>query len=202
MSDQARLLRVLELGEVPQVIAATNRDLRAELAAGRFRSDLYYRLNNVEVKLPPLRERREDIPYLTAAFVRDMSERLHKPLVGLTPGAERILSAAPWDGNVRELRNVIERLVILTPGDVIDAEDVKNCLGAPTGPAPGGLFRPGVPFRVLSEEAERVIFEEALTHFGGSVAATAKGLGMDRSYFYKKTRTLGVRGAKGDGEDE
>ncbi|HEY3885561.1 MAG TPA: sigma-54 dependent transcriptional regulator, partial [Vicinamibacterales bacterium] len=103
---QAKLLRVLELGEVHRVgsleprrvnvhvIAATNRDLRAEVAAGRFRSDLYYRLNIVEVKLPALRDRREDIPYLTAAFVRDTSERLQKPLVALTPGAERMLSAA------------------------------------------------------------------------------------------------------------
>ena len=104
---QAKLLRVLEHGEVQRVgsleprrvdvhvIAATNRDLRAEVAAGRFRSDLYYRLNIVEVKLPPLRDRREDIPYLTAAFVRDAAERLGKPLVGMTPGAERLLGAAP-----------------------------------------------------------------------------------------------------------
>ena len=106
LTVQAKLLRVLELGEVHRVgsleprrvnvhvIAATNRDLRAEVAAGRFRSDLYYRLNIVEVKLPALRDRREDIPYLTAAFVRETSERLQKPLVGLTPGAERLLGAA------------------------------------------------------------------------------------------------------------
>ena len=103
LTVQAKLLRVLELGEVHRVgsleprrvdvhvIAATNRDLRAEVAAGRFRSDLYYRLNIVEVKLPPLRDRREDIPYLTAAFVRETAERLQKPLRGLTPGAERLL---------------------------------------------------------------------------------------------------------------
>ncbi|MEP6918651.1 MAG: sigma-54 dependent transcriptional regulator, partial [Acidobacteriota bacterium] len=105
LSVQAKLLRVLELGEVQRVgslearrvsvhvIAASNRDLRAEVAAGRFRSDLYYRLNIVEVKLPTLRERREDIPYLTAAFVRNTSERLQKPVLGLTPGAERLLAA-------------------------------------------------------------------------------------------------------------
>ena len=106
------------------VIAATNRDLRAEVAAGRFRSDLYYRLNVVEVRLPPLRDRREDIPYLTAAFVRETSERLQKPLTGLTPGAERLLGAAPWDGNVRELRNVIERACILADGEFITEREL------------------------------------------------------------------------------
>src|SRR5687768_9426350 len=136
LTVQAKLLRVLELGEVHRVgsleprrvsvhvIAATNRDLRAEVAAGRFRSDLFYRLNIVEVKLPPLRERREDIPYLTAAFVRETSERLQKPLVGLTPGAERLLAAGAWDGNVRELRNVIERACILADGDFITEKEL------------------------------------------------------------------------------
>src|SRR3954462_5554204 len=139
-SVQAKLLRVLELGEVHRVgsleprrvnvhvIAATNRDLRAEVAAGRFRSDLYYRLNIVEVKLPPLRERREDIPYLTAAFVRETAERLQKPLVGLTPGAERLLTAAPWGGNVGALRNVIERASMLTDGDFITERELAISL--------------------------------------------------------------------------
>ena len=136
LSVQAKLLRVLELGEVHRVgsleprkvnvhvIAATNRDLRAEVAAGRFRSDLFYRLNIVEVKLPALRERREDIPYLTAAFVRETSERLQKPLAGLTPGAERVLGIASWDGNVRELRNVIERACIMADGDFITEREL------------------------------------------------------------------------------
>ena len=91
------------------VVAATNRDLRVESAAGRFRSDLFYRLNVVDLRVPALRERREDIPYLTAAFVRASAARLKKTIVGLTPAAERVLIAAAWDGNVRELRNVIER---------------------------------------------------------------------------------------------
>ena len=135
-SVQAKLLRVLECGEVHRVgslearkvnvhvIAATNRDLKAEVAAGRFRSDLYYRLNIVEVKLPTLRDRREDIPYLTAAFVRETSERLQKPVLGLTPGAERVLAAGQWEGNVRELRNVIERACILVDGDSISEREL------------------------------------------------------------------------------
>ena len=138
LAVQAKLLRVLELGEVHRVglleprhvnvhvIAATNRDLRAEVEAGRFRSDLFYRLNIVEVKLPALRDRREDIPYLTAAFVRDAAERLQKPLAGLTPGAERLLGAARWDGNVRELRNVLERACILADGDFITERELAD----------------------------------------------------------------------------
>src|SRR2546423_762189 len=120
LSVQAKLLRALEYGEVQRVgslqpkrvdvtvVAAINRDLRTEVAAGRFRGDLFYRVNVVGLTLPPLRDRREDIPYLTAAFVRDASQRIQKPLTGLTPAAERLLLQARWDGNVRELKNVIE----------------------------------------------------------------------------------------------
>ena len=91
------------------VVAATNRDLRVESAAGRLRSNLFYRLNVVDLRVPALRERREDIPYLTASFVRASAARIKKTIVGLTPAAERVLIAAAWEGNVRELRNVIER---------------------------------------------------------------------------------------------
>ena len=150
---QAKLLRVLELGEVSRVgaldprrvdvhvIAATNRDLRAEVAAGRFRGDLFYRLNVVEVKLPPLRDRREDIPYLTAAFVREIGERLQKPLQGLTPGAEARLTESTWDGNVRELRNVVERACILADGEFVTERELAVCLPPPgvTAAAPTAL---------------------------------------------------------------
>src|SRR5215216_1228430 len=140
MAVQAKLLRVLENGEVQRVgsveqrkvdvrlIAATNRDLRVEVASGRFRNDLYYRLNIVEIRLPKLIERREDIPYLTAAFVRAFSQRFNKPLVGLTPGAERLLADANWDGNVRQLRNVIERACILAEGDFVSEGDLAGSM--------------------------------------------------------------------------
>jgi DNA-binding NtrC family response regulator len=103
---------------------------------------------------------------------------------------------------VRELKNIIERLVILTPDDAIDAEDVKHCLGPPGAGGTSGLFRPGVPLRVMAEEAERAIIEQALTHYGGQMAATARGLGLERSHLYKKCRALGLRGDKGEAEDE
>src|SRR5437867_3919065 len=151
VSVQAKLLRALENGEVQRVgslqpkrvdvsvIAATNRDLRAEVAAGRFRGDLFYRLNVVEVNLPPLRERREDIPYLTAAFVRECAQRMHKPLTGLTPAAERLLLNARWDGNVRELKNVIERACMLVDGSVLSERELAGGFGpeaAPMAPRP------------------------------------------------------------------
>src|SRR5919205_1433188 len=137
---QAKLLRVLEEGEVQRVgsleprkvdvrlIAATNRDLLSEVAAGRFRNDLYYRLNIAEVTLPPLRDRREDIPYLTASFVRSFAQRFNKPLVGLAPSAERLLAEATWEGNVRQLRNVIERACILAEGDFVGEADLSGSM--------------------------------------------------------------------------
>jgi DNA-binding NtrC family response regulator len=210
-SVQAKLLRVLELGEVHRVgsleprrvsvhvIAATNRDLRAEVTAGRFRSDLYYRLNVVEVKLPTLRDRREDIPYLTAAFVRDTSERLQKPVLGLTPGAERLLSAAQWEGNVRELRNVLERACILSDGDFITEREVSNTLpGVPAAvlPLPGyvaaepGGTDPGHPDAGLLVTVERDHIQKALARAGGNKKAAAKMLGVSRRALYRRLERL------------
>ncbi|HYT65713.1 MAG TPA: sigma-54 dependent transcriptional regulator [Vicinamibacterales bacterium] len=207
LSVQAKLLRVLELGEVHRVgsldprcvnvhvIAATNRDLRAEVAAGRFRSDLFYRLNIVEVKLPPLRDRREDIPYLTAAFVRDTAERLQKPLVGLTPGAERLLGAAAWDGNVRELRNVIERACILADGDFITEKELAVSMppvaytavrvvtsSAPKSEAP--------PMDDLLVNVEREHIQRALLRAHGNKKAAARMLGLSRRALYRRLERL------------
>jgi DNA-binding NtrC family response regulator len=203
LAVQAKLLRVLELGEVHRVgsldprrvnvhvIAATNRDLRAEVAAGRFRSDLYYRLNVVEVKLPALRDRREDIPYLTAAFIRDTSERLQKPLLGLTPGAERLLQQAPWDGNVRELRNVIERACILADGDFITERElavsmpVLQVSPAQQAPAPQ---RPADADLLVNVEREHI--QRALMRANGNKKAAARMLGLSRRALYRRLERL------------
>jgi DNA-binding NtrC family response regulator len=211
LTVQAKLLRVLELGEVHRVgsleprqvnvhvVAATNRDLRAEVAGGRFRGDLYYRLNIVEVKLPALRDRREDIPYLTAAFVRDTSERLQKPLLGLTPGAERLLTAAPWDGNVRELRNVIERACILTDGDFITERELAISLPihAPVvapQPFPSSVSQAfGQPTSAESDllvNVERDHIQRALVRAGGNKKAAAKMLGLSRRALYRRLERL------------
>lgn len=152
--------------------------------------------------LPPLRARREDIPVLARHFLALATQANDRPGMKLGEAGLAALVAHSYPGNVRELRNLIERLVILTPDEAIDADDVRLCLGGQTVAQKGGLFRPGVPFRVLSEEAERTILEEALAHHGGQMAATARGLGLERSHLYKKCRALGLRGDKGEAEDE
>jgi DNA-binding NtrC family response regulator len=177
------------------VIAATNRDLRAEVAAGRFRSDLYYRLNIVEIKLPPLRDRREDISYLTAAFVRDTSERLQKPLLGLTPGAERILTGAAWEGNVRELRNVIERACILADGDFITERELAVSMPSSAPHARERVAAPaiGVPTQQdadLLANVERDHIQRALARAGGNKKAAAKMLGLSRRALYRRLERL------------
>jgi DNA-binding NtrC family response regulator len=209
-SVQAKLLRVLELGEVHRVgsveprkvnvhvIAATNCDLRAEVAAGRFRSDLYYRLNIVEVKLPALRDRREDIPYLTAAFVRETSERLQKPLAGLTPSAERLLGAAAWDGNVRELRNVIERACIMADGDVITERELSVSMplvpDAPPRPVTGApvptAAEDATPSDDLLATVEREHIQRALVRSHGNKKAAARMLGLSRRALYRRLERL------------
>ncbi len=206
LSVQAKLLRVLELGEVHRVgsldprkvnvhvIAATNRDLRAEVAAGRFRSDLYYRLNIVEVALPPLRDRREDIPYLTAAFVRETSQRLGKPLDGLTPGAERVLAVAPWDGNVRELRNVIERACILADADFITERELSvsmppsRAIGHAAASVPAEHDVTASPDLLVNVEREHI--QRALMRARGNKKAAARMLGLSRRALYRRLERL------------
>jgi DNA-binding NtrC family response regulator len=217
-SVQAKLLRVLELGEVNRVgsleprkvnvhiVAATNRDLRLDVAAGRFRSDLFYRLNVVEIRLPALRDRREDVPYLTAAFIRASAERLQKRVVGITPAAERLLVEARWDGNVRELRNVIERACILADGELLLDREVAAAMpstavqgsgwpapsaaGVTAGPA--GLRRltpPGSDVERL-ETIEREHIQRALEHAGGNKKAAAQMLGLSRRALYRRLERL------------
>jgi two-component system response regulator HydG len=200
---QAKLLRVLELGDAHAVgaseprrvdvhlIASTSRDLRAEAAAGTFRADLYYRLSLVEVKLPPLRDRREDIPYLTAAFLREIADRLHKPLPGLTPGAEEQLAAAQWDGNVRELRNVIERACMLVDGEVITERELAAAMPAERlGPIGATLAVDGD----LLVNVERDHIQRALVRTGGNKKAAAKMLGLSRRALYRRLERLDLSG--------
>jgi DNA-binding NtrC family response regulator len=206
LAMQAKLLRVLQERELERVggndvikvdvrvVAATNKDLRAACDKGEFRADLYDRLNVVPLEIPPLRARREDIPELAAHFLELATRANNRPGVQLAPDALEVLVRYAFPGNVRELRNLIERLVILSPDDRITGAEVERSLGGAGAAPSAGLYRPGVPFRVLVDEAERAILEEAIGHHGGQMAATARALGLERSHLYKKTRALGLRG--------
>ena len=188
---QAKLLRVVEHGEIQRVgsveerrvevriIAATNRDLRAEVAAGRFRSDLFYRLSVVEIRTIPLRERREDIAYLTAAFLAAAAMRLKKKISGLTPAAERLLHNAAWPGNIRELSHVIERACILSDGLILSERDMAAAMSR--GPAAEGADDPN-----LMANAQRGHVERVLSQVGGNKTAAARMLGISRRSIYRR----------------
>ena len=201
---QAKLLRVLQDGEVERigggttvkvdvrVVAATNKSLEEEIQQGRFRADLFDRLNVVPLRVPALRERRGDIRLLADHFLTLACEVHDRPHKEITPGAMQVLEAYPYPGNVRELRNLLERLVILTPGATITEGQARTLLPIETG-ATGTHFRPETPLREMLEEVERQLIEQALEHRGGHVTKTASDLGLERSHLYKKMRALGIR---------
>ena len=208
LSAQAKLLRVIETGEVQRVggldsrhvdvrvVAATNRDLRAESASGRFREDLFYRLSVVELSVMPLRERREDIPYLTAAFVRHFAGQFGKSILGPTPAAERMLLTVPWPGNVRELRNVIERICMLTDDRFFTEKETLACLAPPpTRPDPDPTPVPDKPtsHTHLLATAEREHITRVLKGAAGNKKAAAVLLGLSRRALYRKLDRLGLR---------
>ena len=208
LAAQAKLLRVLESGEVQRVgsvdtrrvdvrvVAATNRDLSAEVDAGRFRADLFYRLNVVELHVAPLREHREDIPYLTAAFVREIGARIGKRLIGPTPAAERWLVERTWNGNVRELRNVIERGCILADGEFITERDlagsaVRSAAGASDARSGGADTEAGSDDRSLSAlERERI--RDVLDRTGGNKMTASRILGLSRRALYRRLERYGL----------
>ncbi len=201
---QAKLLRALEQGEVQRVgaldsrrvdvrvIAATSRDLRVESAAGRFRADLFYRLSSIEIRLAPLRERREDIPYLTAHFVREFATRVKRPITGVTPAAERFLQQAPWPGNVRELRNIVERACILSESRILSEREFVSAMSTP--PPTIAANAPGAPPEVghLFSAAQRDQIEHVLRAVRGNKTAAAQLLGMSRRSLYRWLDRLSI----------
>ena len=210
---QAKLLRVLQEKEIERVggnevlridvrvVAATNRDLVAACEKGDFRADLYDRLNVLPLRIPPLRQRREDIPELVRYFLDLAAKANDRRNVRIDDDAMARLSSYSFPGNVRELRNIIERLVILTPDDVIGDDDVQNCLPSASAQRSVGFYRPGVPFRVMAEEAEREILKEAILHHGGQMTKAARALDLERSHLYKKMRALGLRSDKAEDDE-
>ena len=201
---QAKLLRVLENGDVQRVgstdarrvdvrtVAATNRRLASEVAAGRFRQDLYYRLNVVEIGLEPLRDRREDIPYLTAAFIKEFAQRFEKPLNGVSRGAERLLHDAPWPGNIRELRNVLERACMLSEGRILSEREVLAALGG-IRPSRSAVAPPAASVDNFEPDLDRHRVEQVLQQVGGNRSAAARTLGISRRALYRRLDMFGLR---------
>ena len=167
-----------------RLLAATNRELETEVREGRFRSDLYYRLNVVQIALPPLRERREDIPLLAEEYIRRYSEAFGVAVKTITPAALDSLMRHDWPGNIRELQNVIERCFALAPTASIEVESLPAGLGADAGTAATGLdFRDQVP---PLETVERSLIVAALRKSGGNKNQAARALGIDRQRLYRK----------------
>jgi two-component system response regulator HydG len=172
-----------------RIVAATNRELAAEVKAGRFREDLFYRLDVVTVRLPPLRERREDVPLLAAAFLRRLAAANGRPVIGFTPAAMAALEAAPWPGNVRELLHAVERAVILARGERVDVGDLPEGL---RGASPGAGSSAGTPAALTippgtpMDEVERLVIRETLRQTRGDKTLAAQILGIAPRTIYRK----------------
>ena len=213
---QPKLLRFLEQSEImpigetrPQrvdvrVLAATNADLEQRVAEGKFREDLYYRLSVIRIQVPPLRERREEIPHLSTLFLREVSERLGKPEVQLGSATLDLFATYWWPGNVRQLRNEIQRAVAMSPpAGTIEPEHLSADLTAPpttagaAGAPTSSLVTPG-NLAAAVEQIERDMIRMTLGRTGGNISETARVLGLTRRGLYLKMRRLGLEGSAAD----
>ncbi|MFT3841920.1 MAG: sigma-54 dependent transcriptional regulator [Myxococcaceae bacterium] len=194
-SAQVKLLRVLQEGELERlggtstikvdvrVVAATNKDLPKEVAEGRFREDLYFRLNVVEVRIPDLASRREDVPLLADHFLQRYCAKNKKPLKGFSPAAAEVMENYAWPGNVRELEHAIERAVVLSRGDIIDVGDLPETVRK--GPI-GSASQIVIPIGTPMEEIERRVIHETLRHTKGDKNLAARLLGIAARTIYRK----------------
>jgi two-component system nitrogen regulation response regulator NtrX len=208
---QAKVLRVLQEGEVERlgssrtikvdvrVIAATNKDLEEEIQEGRFREDLYFRLSVIPISVPPLRERLDDIPALVQHFVAQFSRENNRRPVRFTPAAIDVLRQARWRGNIRELKNLVERLLIMSDREVIDADDVRAVArldgrpaSAPAGPSMSTAGAPGT-LREFKEWSERAFLVEKLREQDWNISKTAEVIDTPRSNLYKKLEQYGIK---------
>ena len=202
---QAKLLRAIQEGEIQPLgsdttekvnvrfLAATNRDLAAEVAAGRFREDLYWRLNVINIRVPPLRERVEDLPALAQYFTRRYALKNHKEVKGLTPGALALIARHQWPGNIRELQNAIERAVIIMRGEYLTEKDLPN-LAAPVSAGPEGgageAAQTELPLNL--DDLEKIAVENALRHTSGNKTQASQILGVTRKTLAAKLKKYGL----------
>jgi two-component system nitrogen regulation response regulator NtrX len=224
LKTQAKILRILEEqrfervgGSRPiqvdvRVVAATNKNLEEEIAQGRFREDLYHRINVIPLVVPPLRERREDIPLLAAHFLRELSQEDDAPAKTFSDAALTALTALPWPGNVRELKNFVFRLAILSPGTVIEEADLPLAASG-QGAAPSGAeiaprageaavldpFLQVPSFREARARFEKQFLRRQLAECRGNVSLLAEKIGLERSHLYRKLKTYGLEPGKEEG---
>ena len=196
LSQQAKLLRVIETGEFERlgssrtrrvdtrIITATNADLNEEVNGGRFRQDLLFRLNTIEIRLPPLRDRREDLPLLAQHFLRQHAQRYRKRLTGFESGAMQILLEHSWPGNVRELDHAIERAVLMAQGSTVKGSDLG--LRSTRGEGPARLEDMSL------EDVECFLIKKAMSRYDGNVSHAARGLGLSRSALYRRLQRYGL----------
>jgi len=198
LTQQAKLLRVLETGELERVgsskthrvdvriLSATNANLNEEVTAGRFRGDLLFRLNTIEIQLPPLRDRRDDISPLAAHFLNMHAKRYRKHLSGFDGAAIQMLREHPWPGNVRELDHTVERAVLMAQKSTVAAADLGLA-----ATSTGGLHAPRLEDMSM-EEVESFLIRKALTRFGNNVSQAANALGLSRSALYRRMQRHGI----------
>jgi len=195
VNQQSKLLRVLETGELERVgssrtrkvdvriLSATNADLNEEISSGRFRQDLLFRLNTIEIHLPPLRDRREDIPALAVHFLRIYAQRYRKNMSGFDSAAMQVLHDHPWPGNVRELDHAVERSVLMARKNTVGSGD----LGLQPGREASGRMED-----MSLEEVESFLIRKALSRYGNNVSQAAGALGLSRSALYRRIQRYGL----------
>jgi two-component system response regulator HydG len=200
VATQIKLLRVIESREIVRVgsneprkvdvrlLSATHQHLDDLVQQGKFREDLYFRLKVVRIVLPPLRDRREDIPLLTDHYVRALAAEHSKPVTGITPEAQRVLGAYGWPGNVRELINTLETMIVLAQRPVLDVPDIPPEIRPVAAPAPGASIQPGIRL----DDAERLLIERTLEMAAGNRQEAAKTLGIGERTLYRKIKQYGL----------
>jgi len=187
------IIRTIEVNV--RVIAATNKDLEAQIEKGTFRDDLYFRLNVIPINVPPLRERAEDVPELVDEFLKEISIRTNLESKEFSGGAVELLQEYHWPGNVRELKNLVERLVIMTPEEVIHAKDIPPPYNQ--GPDAREISDSSLidaSFKEAKMRFEREFIARKLREFNGNISQTAEAIGIERSNLHKKIKAYGLEG--------
>jgi two-component system, NtrC family, nitrogen regulation response regulator NtrX len=204
LKAQAKILRILQEKKFERVggnkmihvdvrvVAATNKDLEHEMEEGRFRQDLYYRLHVIPLRVPPLRERKEDIPLLVERFLQDFAAKEKEPIKRITEDALDLLMLHNWPGNVRELKNIIERLVIMVPAEVIGARDIPAFAPGDSYHEEFGAFDMADSFKAAKMDFEKQYILKKLKEFDGNISKTAEAIGLERSNLHRKIRSYGL----------